>query len=149
MLGFQIKRKNNIFLFLKKCKQEGSFVKIHVLIFCSILFVTNTAHSMKIVKKNSDDNFKNNLTCINQWNALGIPTEYQKLLSPEQTNILEKIFKTKPLFFTGDIGCYHGYYLLSSSKDYKKFLTLPIKLRQCLINAPQPHKKYYYKQMNY
>ena len=86
-------------------------------LLCSMLFITNASHSMKIVKK-------------------------------EDTNILKKIFETKPLFLAGHLGCYHGYYLLSSPKDYKIFLTLPIESRQCLIDAPQPNKTYLYQKMN-
>ena len=83
--------------------------------------------------------FANNFTCINQWNDFLIPTKYHYLLSPQQINILETLFKTKPCIFDSWDGYgVSGYmYFLPSKKDYKKFLTLPIELRKCLVKLPQ------------
>ena len=78
--------------------------------------------------------FKNNFTCIDQWQDFLIPTKYQYLLSSQHINILENLFQTKPIE-DNDTNIY--FYVLPSKRIYKKFLTLPIEIRRCLIKLPQ------------
>lgn len=86
------------------------------------------------------EDFKNKFTCMNQWHDSFIPTKYQYLLSSQQINILENLFKDKPKYSK-----FNGYiYILPSTRIYKKFLTLPIELRKCLREIRQPSLSGYY-----
>jgi hypothetical protein len=79
-------------------------------------------------------NFKNNFTRIDKWQDFLIPTKYQYLLSPQHKTILENLFKTKPIEYSDSTNIY---YVLPSKRIYKKFLTLPIEIRRCLVKLPQ------------
>ena len=48
-------------------------------------------HAYNLLLKHK--HFENNFTCINQWNDFLIPINYHYLLSPQQINILETLFK--------------------------------------------------------
>jgi hypothetical protein len=79
--------------------------------------------------------FKNNFTCIDQWQDFLIPTKYQYLLSSQHINILENLFKTELMEYEEDTNIY--FYVLPSQRMYKKILTLPIEIRRCLVKLPQ------------
>jgi YHS domain-containing protein len=84
-----------------------------ILLFCSIFFIAHTSHSMEIVKKTN--------------------TKHKKTLSLEQQNhILEKLSRTKivELKEHSNFKGYGKFYVFSSEKNYKQFLTLPRELRE-------------------
>jgi len=84
------------------------------------------------------EDFKNNFTCMDQWQDLLIPTKYQYFLSSQHINILECLFKTKPIKYNNiNTNRYYYYYVLPSKRIYKRFLTLPIEIRRCLVKLPQ------------
>lgn len=79
-----------------------------ILIFCSILSISNTSYSMESISK----------TNVN----------HQETLFQKQTKTLAKLSKATPIRL---IGCRrYTFHMLSSEKDYKIFLTLPKELRE-------------------
>jgi len=89
-----------------------------------------------------DQNFKDNFPYVDLWNDFQIPLHYHYYLTPEQIESLQEYFKYEPSnipYLREDRLAKH--YSLTTKKDYKTFITIPIEIRRYLTQLPQSVQK--------
>jgi hypothetical protein len=72
-----------------------------------------------------------------KWDDFSIPIKYYPLLTIKQITVLESMFTSLPFVMFGRRKLPEVHYILESDKQYKKFITLPIELREYLTLLPK------------
>jgi len=137
------KKNNNLYHSL-----AGELLFTHHIINKNILLpeiAWQIAHWSSLLKRKDFENKKEPF--IEKWHDFRIPIENCYFLTQKQIILTQKIVMSIPIQTAVDDGILVSneiFYRLSSEREYKLFLTLPIQLRKCLSKKPlslmQPSK---------